>query len=650
MAKGPKPPAGNTDGSGRRASAALRRRDEDHTDPNASVEEIATGDEASDVVRPGPDDMTQVHESTLNSPAQFKLLIIAGPKAGTEFELKADEITLGRGTDNALTIPDVSVSRRHVRIARSGDGVVVTDLNSGNGTKVNGTKVTTSPVTHGDEIALGDTVLQLLQVGAPAVKARKAPQTPSGSVAPPNATTQSELAKVVPIAPKAAVKGQDSSAKATRLSIAKAELPAPPPPASVAAPAPPKKSNRRLVMYAVLAVLLIVGFAAAKQWKNKHGGSASPGGVDTSLEKDIAGAIELMQKHHWADALAALEKLPENDANVRHFTDGAKWEVTNERVINAARAALSRGEFAGARDLLKGIPEDSDLWESARGMLDQFETSIAKMVADATNYFHAGDRAKALELLEKVLAYDASRADALALKAEINKPVKVVGPVVKEAPRPIKEAPIKVEPKKDYFGPALTGYLQGDIKGSIRLANERPETADFAGKLQKFSDCYSAGQQAAAGRHLPDAAKNFKCAMDIDRTIRAGRPPEESKLGTEVRKQLAVAEYLLALDCKGDEMFGRRAAHLLAALEADPNNDAAHKQYDRVCTHANELFQDAYQQKGTAGSDAPKLFKYVAGAFPEGAELETAGKFCPTGPETKRKALLWLSKMGGGGQ
>ena len=71
--------------------------------------------------------------------AKFKLVVLAGPKAGAEYELPEGVLTLGRGADNAISIPDVSVSRKHVRLEREGpDAVRVTDLNSGNGTPTTG--------------------------------------------------------------------------------------------------------------------------------------------------------------------------------------------------------------------------------------------------------------------------------------------------------------------------------------------------------------------------------------------------------------------------------------------------------------------------------------------------------------------------------
>src|SRR4051812_40771007 len=82
----------------------------------------------------------------------------AGPKAGSEFPLDGDEMVVGRATEATISVPDTSVSRKHCVFKREGNGWVVADLGSGNGTLVNGEPVTEDrPLTSGDTITVGDT-------------------------------------------------------------------------------------------------------------------------------------------------------------------------------------------------------------------------------------------------------------------------------------------------------------------------------------------------------------------------------------------------------------------------------------------------------------------------------------------------------------
>ncbi|MCA9891703.1 MAG: FHA domain-containing protein [Anaerolineae bacterium] len=67
-----------------------------------------------------------------------KLRMLRGPESGQEFELIADTIQIGRGRKNEIIIHDNEVSREHCRLVRVLDDYELHDLNSTNGTYVNG--------------------------------------------------------------------------------------------------------------------------------------------------------------------------------------------------------------------------------------------------------------------------------------------------------------------------------------------------------------------------------------------------------------------------------------------------------------------------------------------------------------------------------
>lgn len=76
-----------------------------------------------------------------------------------EFELDGDFISIGRASNNSVAFPeDSNVSRYHAEIEKRGDEFWIIDLNSSNGTKVNGEKVATEkPLSDGDLIVFGGT-------------------------------------------------------------------------------------------------------------------------------------------------------------------------------------------------------------------------------------------------------------------------------------------------------------------------------------------------------------------------------------------------------------------------------------------------------------------------------------------------------------
>jgi Nif-specific regulatory protein len=80
----------------------------------------------------------------------------------SSFSIPSGEVPIGRDPANLLAIADPSLSRRHCLIARNDDGFKVRDLESRNGTFVNGVAIKDSLLQHGDQIAIGDSVFLLL--------------------------------------------------------------------------------------------------------------------------------------------------------------------------------------------------------------------------------------------------------------------------------------------------------------------------------------------------------------------------------------------------------------------------------------------------------------------------------------------------------
>src|SRR5690349_15266131 len=92
-----------------------------------------------------------------------RLLAIAGPLRDSTIPLPEGEATLGREPGNAVAVVDPSVSRKHCLFRPEEDGrFQIRDLDSRNGTLVNGVAVREHWLRHGDEIAAGDSIFLFL--------------------------------------------------------------------------------------------------------------------------------------------------------------------------------------------------------------------------------------------------------------------------------------------------------------------------------------------------------------------------------------------------------------------------------------------------------------------------------------------------------
>jgi signal transduction histidine kinase len=89
------------------------------------------------------------------------LFVIQGFNKGARYDLAAHEgaMTIGREAGNLVRIDDNEVSRRHAEIRRVGQGFVVGDLKSSNGTYLNNRKVERAELSSGDQIQIGRTIL-----------------------------------------------------------------------------------------------------------------------------------------------------------------------------------------------------------------------------------------------------------------------------------------------------------------------------------------------------------------------------------------------------------------------------------------------------------------------------------------------------------
>jgi hypothetical protein len=83
-------------------------------------------------------------------------------KVGEEFGLDATPLTVGRGTQNDVSIDgDEFASARHVRVEPRRDGVWVSDVGSTNGTYVNGVRIDRPrKLVQGDVVRVGETELR----------------------------------------------------------------------------------------------------------------------------------------------------------------------------------------------------------------------------------------------------------------------------------------------------------------------------------------------------------------------------------------------------------------------------------------------------------------------------------------------------------
>jgi Protein of unknown function (DUF3662)/Inner membrane component of T3SS, cytoplasmic domain len=78
---------------------------------------------------------------------------------GRRVQIGTEPLVIGRLPECGVVLADSNVSRRHAELRRAGDSVVLTDLGSTNGTRVNGAPIRERTLASGDEVSVGSTRL-----------------------------------------------------------------------------------------------------------------------------------------------------------------------------------------------------------------------------------------------------------------------------------------------------------------------------------------------------------------------------------------------------------------------------------------------------------------------------------------------------------
>jgi pSer/pThr/pTyr-binding forkhead associated (FHA) protein len=125
--------------------------------------------------------------------------VLEGIDKGRVFRELATPVTIGREEGNCLRLNDERVSRYHAKVQQDGDDIILTDLESTNGTRVNGSIVQIRRLRYGDRVCLGRSLLLFgsneeianrMQTLASQIRAAEAGKVPGPALADGPATVQ----------------------------------------------------------------------------------------------------------------------------------------------------------------------------------------------------------------------------------------------------------------------------------------------------------------------------------------------------------------------------------------------------------------------------------------------------------------------------
>ncbi|MBP5202257.1 FHA domain-containing protein [bacterium] len=359
--------------------------------------------------------------------ADAKLTIVDGKDSGKNIEITKDEILAGRSLDNDFVISDISVSRKHFKITKEGSRFIISDMGSGNGIKVNGSKTTSATLSDGDIISVGARQIKF-EILNPDLKQK--PQRTTKQTMPTNYEPEDD---------------DEPSAK---------------------------KGSSPLVLVAIIVVLLIgIGGVAYFLLFDNQGSQAKTTAVSAPFGENDKAEIEKLIASK--DLKNAEKKILA--ANDRTSGDNPYKSWLNEQIVLIGREKTNQITFENGKtklaqknpegeDLLKSIPASSIFYKDAQNLLlsvpkkeePKAEPKKAEPKKEEVKEAPKKEEPKKEEVKEAPKKEEPKKEEVKAApKKEEPKKAEPKAEPKKEAPKaePKKEAP-KAEPKKAEPKPA----------------------------------------------------------------------------------------------------------------------------------------------------------------------------------------------------
>ena len=135
------------------------------TDEHDSTEEHIKEDTSSNIDKTPVEEDSNTKKAPIDvnieasSEMRPRVVVISGDNAGAAYPLKSTT-SFGRAETSTVPLNDAKCSRQHAQIQQHGNEYMIIDLNSSNGTYINGENVEEHVLSNDDEILIGDTLLQ----------------------------------------------------------------------------------------------------------------------------------------------------------------------------------------------------------------------------------------------------------------------------------------------------------------------------------------------------------------------------------------------------------------------------------------------------------------------------------------------------------
>jgi pSer/pThr/pTyr-binding forkhead associated (FHA) protein len=543
----------------------------------------------------------------------IKLVCTAGPKSGQEFPLHQQEVVIGRATDNAISIPDTSVSRKHLKLRKTTGGWVAMDLGSGNGTLLNGELISDETVLgNGDVLALGDTEFTFVDED--------------------NATDRREVPTRRPRS-EVPVRRADGRGERVRSRAADA-----------ATRSRKKKRGGPMILVAFLAALIAVSLAGLKLYSERKFAQQRRAEEEyAAVRQAIAGVFQegknFVRQGKWEEAKAKFEEVAKADPDypmVQDYLKKAAQEIPYSSAINAAERALNENKLRDAISALAKVGDESSQFEKVKQLKEEIEKRHRTRMEQAEDTMKAAARVancnpppgghadpskyeEVVAITEDVLQAFPDDRDAVTL----NEDAKSKATNCSKPAGPVREPKNRVKESEQEVSRMFTdGEVANALQAAQACASKSAECRRLVSQISEFNALY---------KKVDDLeGKGLMQLIALDRKITGGG---SSKLGRTAGVKAANVFYRTAAAAKTQGSWARASEFAERALQADPSHAGARALVEEMKGKAKDLYLQGYSNRSTDPDDAATKFKDVI-------------SMTPPSDEWHKKAQARLEEMG----
>lgn len=602
-----------------------------------------------------PDDEGADDANATHAGPPIKLEIIAGPDAGKKRRFKGVRMIIGRTPGVDLQLSDQSVSRRHIELIHGDDGVVMRDLGSGNGTKVNGSRIAEKKLEHGDEITIGKTTIRFVDEVAAFQKAREASEKKE-------AEAKAKAESAAKAAEEKAAKGASAETPAEDGEAGEGE--AGEEGGDEAAGKKPRGTRERVrsrarggaedggplakwkainpkVRLAIVGVLvfvllvIVVGIAS----RPPPPPPVDPGKV--LADQKMQEARNAVREGNYEAAVALVEEAEKLVPGIDKTRLGntAREELAYVRALDEARGFLEAKRFEDARKALakaeKGSSRSQELKDKLVAELEAAEIAYKK--EKLQEFLNAGELEAAKALLAE-LPVEEQAAPAEAIRAFEENLAQQEADDAANAKRNAANAAAAAKARREEEIAEAFRVVERKFAGGEwdRAASECSRVIDaysgdkdvykrarlLMGAIPNFGRNYEEGMKKFKQGAIAQASKPLRNAWGLYKQIDL----RANTYGQEIKEKLGAASVAAGREALLRSDLVTAWTNFKDAVAFDSSDSKARDGLDQVQAKAEDLFQEAYVIRDRDPREALKKFKIVAQVTDPGSTVHEKAK------------------------